>query len=136
MRKSKLKKSEWSLVVFTIFIQMAVGIIVLWGLVTLMLPEIKPFIDRFFSQPILLMSLVSLCIGVLGASTHLSQPLRVRFVTGNFKRSWLSRKALFGVVFGTLVLIMWTVRRLRLAIGFLDNFLIIPGILCGLILVY
>jgi anaerobic dimethyl sulfoxide reductase subunit C (anchor subunit) len=60
---------------------------------------------------VLIVVLASLSLGVLAAFSHLGNPARAIFTLTNLTRSWLSREALAGLIFGGLVvgslLVFW-----------------------------
>jgi anaerobic dimethyl sulfoxide reductase subunit C (anchor subunit) len=130
-------RSEWQLVIFTILTQMAVGGFVIWGLAAILIPTPNPFIAAsLYSSAVLVVIMSALVLGTLVATLHLGRPLRAGFSITNFRSSWLSREALSGSCFGLLAFVLFVRRWLGRGFGSLDVFLILLGIVSGLILVF
>ena len=105
-------RSEWQLVAFTILTQMAVGVLVIWGLAVWLIPTPIPFSDAsLYPTAVLGVTLGSLLLGTLAATLHLGRPSRAGFSVANFRRSWLSREVLSGICFDLFATILF-VRRL------------------------
>ncbi len=126
---------EWPLVFFTTLTQMAAGAFFIWGFAALMGPQPNPFSDGL-SQIVLAMVLASLAVGMLSAAAHLGYPRHGVFSLRHLQRSWLSREALFGLVFGGVTLGLWGRRVLALEFGPLDTALTVLGLVLGFGLVY
>ncbi len=84
---------EWALPVYTILIQMAVGmLLVLW---TLRLFGNKRYgkerIDQIVRDPLIII-IATIILGVIGAHFHLSRPYLSFLAVRNFRTSWLSSR--------------------------------------------
>ncbi len=93
---------EWSLIIFTIALQAAVGLF-LWTAITSLKYE------RTFGKTVSLTAFVLTAVAVLGSLTHLGIPLRALNSLLNLGSSWLSKEilltaAFFGVALITLLL--------------------------------
>lgn len=128
---------EWTLPVYTILMQIAVGaLFVLWLIRTRATSKFSPGdIDRIIRNPILVISF-TIMVAMIGAHFHLSKPYRSFLAVLNFKSSWLSREIAFTVSFFITTVSVWyltryqnTHRKLISNIGWLAVFL-------GFILIY
>jgi anaerobic dimethyl sulfoxide reductase subunit C len=90
--------NEWSLVLFTVLAQMAVGAFLTVQAIAVLFPA-----DDALVNSILLLCLLLLLMGVLAAALHLGRPGRIPGVMANLPGSWLSREMLIGGVFGALL---------------------------------
>ncbi|MFZ5857942.1 MAG: dimethyl sulfoxide reductase anchor subunit family protein [Chloroflexota bacterium] len=128
---------EWTLPVFTILMQIAVGAhILLWGIraragVRFSHDEM----EKLVRNPILVVWFTSL-VAMIGAHLHLSRPAHSIFAILNFKSSWLSREIVFTFLFFLTTLLVWYLSRyytnrprLVAGVGWL-------GVFWGLLLVY
>ena len=131
-----MRKLEWQLVFFTIFVQMSVGIFILYGLALIFLPNQFLIGDGYLFNTILNICLVIIIFAVTVALTHLSQPLRSIFVFANMKASWLSREALQGFLFGLILLLLRSRDALFPANDLLQQVLIGLGLMVGISLIY
>jgi DMSO reductase anchor subunit len=114
------------LVLFTTLTQTSFGTFTLWALLAAQPHPPSP----------LAFVLASLILGTLSALLHLGAPRRAIFSIANFRSSWLSREALLGGAFGTLVLLLYLRRWFGVLPTPLDTLLVILAILFGLTLVY
>jgi len=129
-----MHRNEWQLVFFTTLSQMAVGLFVVWGVVSILIPRLsKP---HFYETYILELTLATLFLGLVFAALHLGRPLRSFFAIMNLKKSWLSREALAGGIFGLLVVFLLLRQNLEQEFGWVDKISIILGIVAGMLLVY
>ena len=106
---------EWPLVFFTLLTQLAVGLFVLWGGLAVVLPLFgsgSEFVS--VAQPVLVTTLAALVAGAAAAGFHLGRPAGAFFSISAWRRSWLSREALFSIGFGGVV-------ALVLALDFLGS---------------
>lgn len=128
---------EWTLPVYTILMQIAVGaLFILWLIRTRASSKFSPGeIDRIIRNPILVISFTIL-VAMIGAHFHLSKPHRSFLAVLNFESSWLSREIAFTVSFFIATVSIWyltryqsTHRKLISNIGWL-------AALLGFILIY
>jgi len=90
----------------------------------------------FYETYILELTLATLFLGLVFAALHLGRPLRSFFAIMNLKKSWLSREALAGGIFGLLVVFLLLRQNLEQEFGWVDKISIILGIVAGMLLVY
>lgn len=125
-------RREPQLVIFTIFTQMAVGTLTVWGLGNVLFPRQYFTQELGFFQSIWSVVMLSLILGVIAAFLHLGHPLRSIFALRNIGRSWLSREAFSGLVFGFLVLMLLLFYRPGSGLMGLTRMITLLGILSGL----
>jgi anaerobic dimethyl sulfoxide reductase subunit C (anchor subunit) len=91
---------EWALPVYTILIQMAVGmLLVLWSLRFFGSRKFgKVAIDRVVRDSLLIINTTTI-FGMIGAHFHLSRPYLSFLAISNFRTSWLSREIVFTLLF-------------------------------------
>lgn len=91
---------EWALPVYTIMIQLALGVFIsLWVIRTRVRNEFKEEdLDRISQIPLLII-FSTIAVGILGAHFHLSKPFLSVFAVLNIQSSWLSREVFFTVIF-------------------------------------
>jgi anaerobic dimethyl sulfoxide reductase subunit C (anchor subunit) len=129
-----MHRNEWQLVFFTSLSQMAVGLFMIWGLAPFL--NILPPFPHFFDSSILVLILVILFLGLFAAIFHLGHPQRSVFALINLKKSWLSREALTGGIFGLQVVFLMLRNIFSQEFGWVDKISIMLGIIAGLLLVY
>ena len=105
---------EWALPIYTILIQMSVGmLLVLW---TLRLFGRKKFgeaaVDRVVRDPLLIIN-ITIIFGMIGAHFHLSKPFLSFLAVSNFRTSWLSREILFTLAFFLCTAALWFFQWVR-----------------------
>lgn len=127
---------EWPLVFFTILIQLAVGLFVLWGLPAVFTGStLVSFWGKVFSQAVITTVLTALMLGGIAAVSHLGRVPGAVFSLRNWRSSWLSREAWLAGGFGTLVLTCLLLVRAAGPI-WLQNLDLLAGFGLGLSLVY
>ncbi len=128
---------EWALPVYTIMIQMAVGmLLVLWILRLFGSRKFgKDAIDRVVRDPLLIIN-ITIIFGMIGSHFHLSRPYLSFLAVSNFRSSWLSREIVFTLAFFLGTVALWFIQwyreghwRLKTALGWLT-------ILIGFMAVY
>jgi anaerobic dimethyl sulfoxide reductase subunit C (anchor subunit) len=128
-------RSEWQLVSFTILAQAAVGTFVVFGVTALLLPT-YPFLTDLLIQRVPWLVLAFLTLGVTSALLHLGQPIKSLLALSHLNKSWLSREAMLGMVFGLLVAVLLVLPWIGFSGLFWFHLTIILGTLSGLALVY
>jgi anaerobic dimethyl sulfoxide reductase subunit C len=122
---------EWALPVYTILIQMSVGmLLVLWSLRLFASKKFgKEALDRVVRDPLLIIN-TTIIFGMIGAHFHLSRPYLSYLAVSNFRTSWLSREIVFTLLFflcsGALWFFQWYRQGhwgLKTALGWLAIFL-------------
>ena len=100
---------EWTLPVYTILTQLAAGaLIVLWVIRTLSNSVYgREEVDRIIKIPILII-LITIIAGIIGAHFHLSRPYLSFLALRNFRTSWLSRELVFNLFFILSVGCLWS----------------------------
>jgi len=129
------RRSEWQLVLFTIFTQMAVGTFAVWGLAAVTIPSPNTISSDMYPRVVLSLVLSFLIFGAMAAGLHLGRPTKAIFSTNNLRSSWLSREALLGGSFGLIGLLLLLRRVSNLEYSNFDGVLIFFGMVCGLVLV-
>ncbi len=105
---------EWALPVYTILIQMSVGmLLVLWILGLFGRKKYgEEAIDQVVRDPLLII-LVTIIFGMIGAHFHLSRPYLSFLAVSNFRTSWLSREIVFTVLFFLATAVLWFLQWFR-----------------------
>ena len=128
---------EWALPVYTILIQMSVGmLLVLWSLRLFGSRKYgKDALDRVVRDSLLIIN-VTIVFGMIGAHFHLSRPYLSFLAVSNFRTSWLSREIIFTLFFflctAALLFFQWFRKGhwgLKTALGWL-------AVLFGIVTVY
>jgi anaerobic dimethyl sulfoxide reductase subunit C (anchor subunit) len=118
---------EWALPVYTILIQMAVGmLLVLWVLRHFWHGKYKlGMVEHVVRDPLLII-LTTIVLGMLGAHFHLSKPWLSFLAVRNFRSSWLSREIVFTLLFSLTTAVLWYLQwyrrggwKLKTALGWL-----------------
>lgn len=102
-----METRDWSLVVFTVLTQAAVGaFLTLQVLECLATRREVAGGGRSSDHAPLLVVLAVLSVGLFAALFHLSDPLQAARAVVNFSTSWLSREIVFGSLFAALLSVM------------------------------
>jgi anaerobic dimethyl sulfoxide reductase subunit C (anchor subunit) len=136
-RRSEMRRGEWPLVIFTLMMQMAVGLFILLVSFRFLTPEsmnTELLDDLNFTSFVIIDAL--LIIGVLAASYHIDHPINARLAIANLKKSWLSREMLLGVSFGCIIAILSGMSWLEVHPSSISTFLLITGSVVGIALLY
>lgn len=131
-----MRRSEWQLVFFTVFTQMAVGLYVTWGIIELICPKFQKVQHRSYILNVFGLTLIFLFLGVISAAKHLGHPRRFAFSLFNLSGSWLSREGFVGFVFGSLVFVNLIRQRYVGEFRMTDKVILVIGIITGLLLVF
>lgn len=128
---------DWSLVIFTILAQMAVGSFVVMGIVHFFVSRRHGVVeaDRMSDRALLAVGPV-LVLGLAASFFHLGNPLNAINAINNVGSSWLSREILFGVLFAGVGAVFAFMQWRKLGTPGLRNALAILAALLGLALVY
>ncbi len=128
---------EWTLPVYTILMQIAVGAhFLLWVIRTRAGTRFSHReMEKVVRNPVLVIWFTSL-VAIIGSHFHLSRPYHSFYAVMNFKSSWLSREIVFSILFLLTTFIAWYLSRyhttrpkLITATGWL-------GVFWGLLLVF
>jgi len=97
---------DWSLIVFTILVQMSVGSFIVLGVVHFYATRKAGLeeADRMSTRALLAIVPV-LLLAFLASLMHLGSPTNAYFAVNNLGTSWLSREILFGVSFAVIATI-------------------------------
>jgi DMSO reductase anchor subunit len=131
-----MKKDHLSLVLFTILVQTAVGMLLMLGLVKLFLKDELGFqvVEGLLGRGlpvVLILLLVSMTLSLL----HLGSPINAPLAILNLGRSWLSAEISF-TLFTTLTSGCLLVLRLfRPGLSMINDYLLIGSCICGLLLI-
>lgn len=128
---------EWALPVYTILIQMSVGMLLtLWCLRLLGSKKIgKESIDRVVRDPLLIIN-TTIIFGMIGAHFHLSRPYLSFLAVSNFRTSWLSREIVFTVLFFLCSATLWFLQWYRIGNWGINSALGWLAIFFGVVTVY
>jgi anaerobic dimethyl sulfoxide reductase subunit C (anchor subunit) len=128
--------ADWSLVLFTLLMQAAVGAFVTVGFLSWPLPRSldRAAIDDICRTPLVAAAAI-FATGVAVAFGHLGSPMNAAYALANLGSSWLSRELLFVVLFagtgGLVVALHWQgrgapfVRRLAVILGAASGFALV-----------
>lgn len=122
---------EWSLLIFTYCLQIAIGAVTIYSLLKVSLFKGNAFVNEkiFFST----LSALSI-VGLIGSFTHLGTPTNAINAIRNFATSWMSREIIFASAFiGGIVLItvLFYINKTKF-----QNVLMLATSLVGLVLVF
>lgn len=125
-------KNEWSLIFFTLLMQMSVGAFVLLEILTLS----TNYISTDFAIRYLSVLVAFLTIALISSFLHLGNPLNAINSINNWKKSWLSKEIIFVVLF----MLILTINLISHVIGWSQGsfFLLtsILGVVIGISVVY
>lgn len=132
-----MRSKEWSLIVFTILIQMAVGIFLVSETVWRLGPRRydRGVVDALVT-PVLLLVIPLLAVGGMVAAAHLARPNRALRVIANLRTSWLSREMLLSGLFGVAVGIYVAMRWFEMSPVALQDIMALSAASSGITLIY
>lgn len=90
---------EWSLLIFTLIVQLCIGSFILSGIITSGVDNFSKNGLHNLQGKILIVTCVLLIIATLISLLHLGSPFNAMNVFNNLKSSWLSREILFQSLF-------------------------------------
>ena len=134
-RKFKLK-SQWSLIIFTLLVQLAVGS-------TLVLSFIN---SQFFTKNVdslsheitvrfLIVIVTSLSVAVISSFFHLGNPLNSHFSLNNLSSSWLSREILLLILFSIAIFTYFIFKMMSISNQPVQYIILIISSILGLALI-
>ncbi|MFQ3568139.1 MAG: DmsC/YnfH family molybdoenzyme membrane anchor subunit [Aggregatilineales bacterium] len=129
--------SEWSLVIFTLLAQMAVGAFLVLGVVhffAVRAAGVKEA-DQLSDRALLPIGIV-LVLGMLASLFHLGDPLNAPRALSNLATSWLSWEILFGVLFAVTGFIFALLQWRKILTPTIRNLIALLAGVFGLGLVY
>ena len=130
-------KNEWSLILFTLLTQIAVGsFIVVAGLNIYSISKAVTILPREFMLNILYIILALVILAMISSFLHLGKPRNSFYALTNIGSSWLSREILFVVLFVGAVLIYTFIEYTMMETTKLKSILTILGLLFGLFAVF
>ena len=132
-----MRGRDWALVIFTLLVQMAVGIVGVFAVFSF-IDEIRfpQTLSADLYDTLFWGILILLILSVLSGIFHLTRMRNVKFVLANLKQSWLSRETLLGLSFGFVILALGLMRLTQIDIPNLLAILLWAGTLIGLALVF
>ncbi len=132
-----MRRSDWSLVIFTLLVQMSVGTFVLFVAYKYFTstPDSSNALNSI-TDSVMDVSILVLVLGVIAAFFHLRKPNNIYFSFLNFRSSWLSRETLLGLTFGLVLVIFGILHWFQIGSVQLRNTLEIVVLISGVILVY
>lgn len=97
---------EWSLVIFTIFMQLSIGCVVMaWFYQQVATPDLSESDLPYIVRPPIMMAFFFGVIAIIASFFYLGNPLSAIYLMANFTESWLSRQAVFTALFILLLFI-------------------------------
>jgi anaerobic dimethyl sulfoxide reductase subunit C len=105
-----MDNNQWSLIVFTLIMQLSVGIILLYDLFLLVPVALKKEKLPLRFRLVLLVALILAVIGMVFSILHLGNPSAAVKTLANLNNSWLSREILLVLVFTGLLVIVTTLQ--------------------------
>jgi anaerobic dimethyl sulfoxide reductase subunit C (anchor subunit) len=132
-----MRKGEWPLVIFTLLVQMAIGLFFLLTAFRSFIPmsTATNSFDNFYSAGYWIIILL-LITGVIAGTFHLGRPKNARLAMANLKKSWLSREMFLGLSFGLFTLTLGLVSWLEIRSPLVWNLLLIGGSIVAIALLY
>jgi len=131
-----MNAKEWPLLVFTLVMQLSVGMVLIYDLF-LLFPLYRTRVEipaRF--QWILVMALAAAIAGIFVSFMHLGHPMNAARTLANLSESWLSREILCLLVFTGLLFLATLLHFLYPASGRSLKWLVDLTALTGIILIY
>lgn len=128
---------EWALPVYTILIQMSVGmLLVLWILRTYYSRKVdRALVERIVRDPLLVI-ITTIFLGMVGAHFHLSRPFLSFLAIRNFGTSWLSREIVFTLLFFLSTLALFSSEWFKKGSSVLNTILGWVAVTLGIVTVY
>ena len=132
-----MNTSPWSLILFTLFMQMAIGAFWVTEFIGFLYSRrfgwefFRPF-RLFFRSLILSCSILALAVSFF----HLGSPQNALHALNNLKFSWLSREILIILVFVLLILVLVFLEWKKVGIPLVQRLLAILGGLVGVLAVF
>jgi anaerobic dimethyl sulfoxide reductase subunit C (anchor subunit) len=132
-----MRKGEWPLVIFTLLVQMAIGLFLLLSIFRSFMPAstVTNIFDNLFPIGYWIILLL-LIIGVFAGTFHLGRPINARLAMANMKKSWLSREMFLGLFFGLFTLALSLISWLEIHSTLMWNLLLIMGSIVAIALLY
>jgi anaerobic dimethyl sulfoxide reductase subunit C (anchor subunit) len=132
-----MRGKEWSLVIFTLLVPMAVGLFLMHTTFHFLTNEsTTSYVTNDLSSVTFLIVDLLLIMGVVAATFHLGQPINARLAMSNLKKSWLSREMLLGLSFGLVMLLLSLLSWLEIDSPIVSTLLLIIGSVVGIVLLY
>lgn len=131
-----METSEWSLILFTILGQMAVGSFLVWNIVHLIARRKsgQEEADRLGNRALLAIVAV-LLLGLIASLFHLGNPTNAFRAASNLGTSWLSREITFVVVFFVLSVLFAILQWFKLGGLIVRSIIAWIGVIAGVLLV-
>jgi len=132
-----MQGNEWSLLVFSLLVQMGVGTFVVIEVLRaaysrrLDFHALRPL--HFLSGPAVLLVML---FGMVVSFFHLENPVKALYALNNLKTSWLSREILFLILFILFVAALFLIRRRETFGRRIAGFLTVLSGLAGLFLIF
>lgn len=128
---------EWALPVYTILMQLTVGVLLLiWTLRTVLRGRYTDDQLQTFTLNPIAVCFLTISVAMVGSFFHLSQPQLAFLAVSNLNRSWLSREVFFTVLCWLSITALWIIQArvprrhtLKLALGW-------SGVIAGLAAIY
>lgn len=132
-----MRTVEWPLVIFTVLVQMAVGLFLTFVVSLLFISgnAAEVLLDDL-SLINLLVIVLLLIIGALAGTFHLGRPTNAHLAMTNLKKSWLSREMLLGLSFGLIALTLGMLCWLEIPAPIVRKLLLISGSIAAIALLY
>jgi anaerobic dimethyl sulfoxide reductase subunit C (anchor subunit) len=98
-----MRDAEWSLILFTLLTQLAVGMFVVACAANITyISKANSLTAREIVDKVMLVVIVILIIAVAASFIHLGKPKSAPFALSHFSKSWLSREIVFLILFAVL----------------------------------
>jgi anaerobic dimethyl sulfoxide reductase subunit C (anchor subunit) len=132
-----MRKAEWPLLIFTLLVQMAIGLFVLLTTFRFLIAASTDTISfEYFYSAGYSITLLLLILGVFAGTFHLGRPINALLAMANIKKSWLSREMFLGITFGLITLALSLVSWLEIRSFIVWNLLLITGTIMAIALLY
>ena len=136
-RRFSLRSPEWSLIIFTVFTQLAVGaVIFLSTAFGFSITKLESSIPKDYLVKFLLFVILIIVIALLTSFFHLGKPKNSIYAVTHFSSSWLSREIIFALLFTiSLCLLSFTIYKFQNWM-MVKQTLLIAVVIFGLITIY
>lgn len=95
-----MRGAEWSLIIFTLLAQLAVGMfLVVCAANIVCISKSNSFAAKEIADKILLSIIVALMLAIIASFFHIGKPKSAAYAISHFSKSWLSREIAFLLLF-------------------------------------
>lgn len=98
-----MKGSEWSLIIFTLLIQLAVGWVITFSVLQIKYFDLQSSVGKGIVSKLTLILIPIILVALFSSFLHLGSPIKAIYVFNNLTSSWLSLEILLVILFSVTV---------------------------------